>query len=70
MTLDILRVGNSAGLVLPESLLARLGATYGDSVEVIPTEDGFALRLVKPAPTTTPIVTTVSQSQTTGTAKP
>lgn len=70
MTLDIMRVGNSAGLILPESLLTRLGATCGDSVEVVPTEDGFALRLVKPATATPSPATATPATQTTGTTKP
>jgi putative addiction module antidote len=34
MKLEIKRIGNSTGLILPKELLARLGLSQGDSVVV------------------------------------
>ena len=36
-------VGNSAGLVLPKEVLARLGVEKGDSLFLVETEDGYRM---------------------------
>ena len=41
MKLEIKKIGNSTGLILPKELLARLGLQQGDSVVVTETADGF-----------------------------
>jgi putative addiction module antidote len=41
MKLEIKKIGNSTGLILPKELLARLGLSQGDSVVVSETPDGF-----------------------------
>jgi putative addiction module antidote len=41
MKLEIKRIGNSTGLILPKELLARLGLSQGDKVVVSETPDGF-----------------------------
>ncbi len=43
MKLELKRIGNSTGLILPKELLARLGLQQGDSVFVSETSDGFAV---------------------------
>lgn len=43
MQLKITTVGNSAGIVLPKELLARLRAKKGDTLYVVETPDGFKL---------------------------
>jgi putative addiction module antidote len=43
MKLEIKKIGNSTGLILPKELLARLGLKQGDSVVVTETPDGFAV---------------------------
>lgn len=43
MKLELKRIGNSTGLILPKELLARLGLQQGDSVFVSETPDGFAV---------------------------
>lgn len=45
MKLEIKKIGNSTGLILPKELLARLGLSQGDSVYVIESADG-GVRLV------------------------
>lgn len=45
MKLEIKKIGNSTGLILPKELLARLGLGQGDSVYVIEAADG-EMRLV------------------------
>ncbi len=41
MKLQLKRIGNSTGLILPKELLARLGLEQGDEVVVTQTPDGF-----------------------------
>jgi putative addiction module antidote len=41
MKLELKKIGNSTGLILPKELLARLGLSQGDSVVVSETPDGF-----------------------------
>ena len=41
MKLEIKKIGNSTGLILPKELLARLGLSQGDNVVVSETPDGF-----------------------------
>lgn len=43
MKLEIKKIGNSTGLILPKELLARLGLRQGDSVFVTETPDGLAI---------------------------
>lgn len=42
MKLEIRKIGNSAGLILPKELMARLGLEIGDELVVNETPDGFA----------------------------
>ena len=41
MKLEIKKIGNSTGLILPKELLARLGLEQGDEVIVTESPDGF-----------------------------
>ncbi|URW75120.1 AbrB/MazE/SpoVT family DNA-binding domain-containing protein [Sphingomonas donggukensis] len=41
--LRIIKIGNSAGVILPKEALARLGVGIGDTVTVTETPDGFRL---------------------------
>ncbi|MEL6360765.1 MAG: AbrB/MazE/SpoVT family DNA-binding domain-containing protein [Pseudomonadota bacterium] len=41
--LKIRQIGNSAGIVLPKEMLAKLSAEVGDEVEVVATENGISL---------------------------
>lgn len=41
MKLEIKKIGNSTGLILPKELLARLGLEQGDEVVVTEAPDGF-----------------------------
>ncbi len=50
MKLEIKKIGNSTGLILPKELLARLKLAQGDSVYVVETPDG-GVRLSKTDPT-------------------
>ena len=43
MKLEIKKIGNSTGLILPKELLVRLGFEQGDVVMVTETSDGFAV---------------------------
>lgn len=43
MKLELKRIGNSTGLILPKELLARLGLEQGDTVFVTETPDGIAI---------------------------
>ena len=43
MTLRIVTVGNSAGVVLPKELLAKFNLEKGDELYVSDVPDGFAL---------------------------
>ncbi len=40
MKLEIKKIGNSTGVILPKELLARLGLAQGDNVYVTETPDG------------------------------
>jgi len=40
MKLEIKKIGNSTGVILPKELLARIGLAQGDSVYVTETPDG------------------------------
>ncbi|MFC3337014.1 AbrB/MazE/SpoVT family DNA-binding domain-containing protein [Paracandidimonas soli] len=48
MKLKITAIGNSAGVVLPKELLARLRVEKGDEVYVIETPDGIRLTAYDP----------------------
>ena len=41
MKLEIKKIGNSTGLILPKEMLGRMGLAQGDSVIVTETPDGF-----------------------------
>jgi putative addiction module antidote len=41
MKLEIKKIGNSTGLILPKELLTRLGLQQGDEVVVTEAPDGF-----------------------------
>lgn len=43
MKLEIKKIGNSTGLILPKELLARLGLSQGDEVLVTETTDGIKI---------------------------
>ncbi|MBS0240748.1 MAG: AbrB/MazE/SpoVT family DNA-binding domain-containing protein [Proteobacteria bacterium] len=43
MKLEIKKIGNSTGLILPKELLARLGLAQGDEVVVSETPHGFSV---------------------------
>jgi putative addiction module antidote len=43
MKLELKRIGNSTGLILPKELLIRLGLEQGDSVVVTELPDGFQI---------------------------
>ena len=43
MKLELKRIGNSTGLILPKELLARMGLEQGDSVFVTETPEGFRI---------------------------
>jgi putative addiction module antidote len=43
MKLEIKKIGNSTGIILPKALLTRLGLAQGDSVVVTETPDGFKI---------------------------
>lgn len=40
MKLEIKKIGNSAGLILPRELLSRLGFNVGDEIFVVPDGSG------------------------------
>jgi putative addiction module antidote len=46
--LKIIRIGNSAGVMLPRELLARLKAQVGDSLSVVITPRGIELSPAEP----------------------
>lgn len=48
MKLKITTVGNSAGVVLPKELLARLRLEKGDSLYITETPDGFKIMAYDP----------------------
>ncbi len=43
MKLEIKKIGNSTGLILPKELLARLGLQQGDQLVVSETPHGFTV---------------------------
>lgn len=43
MKLELKKIGNSTGLILPKELLARLGLQQGDELVLTETPDGFAV---------------------------
>ena len=43
MKLELKRIGNSTGLILPKELLARLGLEQGDSVIVTESPTGITI---------------------------
>ena len=47
-TLKITKIGNSAGVILPKELLARLRAGVGDTLFVSEAPDGVRLTVVDP----------------------
>lgn len=47
-TLKITAIGNSAGVILPKELLARLKVEKGDTLIVTDTEDGVRLKTFDP----------------------
>lgn len=49
MKLKITAIGNSAGLILPRELLARLRVEKGDELFVVDTPDGIALTAYDPS---------------------
>lgn len=48
MKLKITAIGNSAGVILPRELLARLRVEKGDTLYAIETPDGFKLTAFNP----------------------
>lgn len=42
--IKVVAIGNSAGVVLPKDLLARLNLGKGDELSVVETPDGFEFR--------------------------
>ncbi len=49
MKLKITTVGNSAGVILPKDLLARLRLEKGDELHALETPDGIRLTVYDPA---------------------
>ena len=49
MKLKITAIGNSAGLILPKELLARLRVDKGDELYALETPDGIKLTVFDPA---------------------
>jgi putative addiction module antidote len=47
-TLKITKIGNSAGVVLPKELLARLRAGVGDTLHVTEAPDGIRITAADP----------------------
>lgn len=48
-SLKITKIGNSAGVVLPKELLARLRADVGDTLYVSETPDGIRITAADPS---------------------
>lgn len=48
MKLKITAIGNSAGLILPKELLARLRVDKGDELYALETPDGIRLTIYDP----------------------
>ena len=44
MKLELKKIGNSTGLILPKELLSRLGLQQGDALFVNETQEGFSVR--------------------------
>jgi putative addiction module antidote len=49
MKLKITTIGNSAGVILPKELLARLRVNKGDELYALETPDGITLTVYDPA---------------------
>jgi putative addiction module antidote len=49
MKLKITTIGNSAGVILPRELLARLRVDKGDELHALETPDGITLTVYDPA---------------------
>ena len=49
MKLKITTIGNSAGVILPKELLARLRLEKGDELHALETPDGIRLTVYDPA---------------------
>jgi putative addiction module antidote len=47
-SLKIIRIGNSAGIVLPKELLAKLRVGVGDTLHVSETPDGIRITATDP----------------------
>lgn len=47
-SVKVTTVGNSAGVVLPKEILAKLRVTKGDTLYVIETQDGIELTPYRP----------------------
>jgi putative addiction module antidote len=47
-TLKITRIGNSAGVVLPKDVLARLNVAVGDTLTLVATPHGIELSAAEP----------------------
>ena len=48
MKLELKKIGNSTGLILPKELLVRLGLEQGDEVVVSETPNGFSVGKASP----------------------
>ena len=48
MKLEIKKIGNSTGIILPKEILARLNMTLGDEVTATVTPEGLMLRQSDP----------------------
>jgi putative addiction module antidote len=48
MSLKITKIGNSAGIILPKELLARLRVEVGESLSVVTTPRGIELTTAEP----------------------
>lgn len=48
MKLKITSIGNSAGVILPKEILARLRLTKGDDIYLLETPDGIKLTTFDP----------------------
>ena len=46
--LEIRKIGNSAGIILPKELLAQLGAEVGETLSVVTTPRGIELSVEEP----------------------
>jgi putative addiction module antidote len=49
MKLEIMKIGNSTGLILPKELINRLGLAEGDAVIISETPTGFSVSRTDPA---------------------